>query len=88
MDLRHFLTFDRSLALLLDEQMNLLNSLILYLMAFMTLKLIVFEKKCYLILFSLSFYLLPILFNEKADTTIMLFTEGSIKHILRGQIWF
>ena len=74
-------------------------------MAFMTLEIIVFEKKqvitilpffsflftCNLFLLMSKpmphFYLLNVLFKEKAYTTFLGFEKGSIDNILRGQIW-
>ena len=59
-------------------------------MAFMSLKVLVFEKSKVPLIFALflfSVLLLPIPINERSQTTFMAFVEGSIEHILRGKIW-
>ena len=52
---------------------------------------IVFEKKQKLLInlahILFLVYLLPILINEKAYTTVLAFKDGSFEHILRGQKW-
>ena len=74
-DVRHILKIYRS--------RFLFNYLILQVMAFMTLKIIVFEKyKFYLILPFFSFVLLiPVLIKERSHTALLAFEEGSIEHI-------
>ena len=57
-------------------------------MAFMTSKIIVFEK--YKVLIILAFfvvYLLPIFINERSHILLLTFKEGSIENPLRGKIW-
>ena len=56
----------------------------------MTLEIIIFSKKKQ-VLFSVAFflfvYLLPILINERSHNTLLVITEGAIKHNLRSKIW-
>ena len=58
-------------------------------MAFMNLKIIVFEKTLLVkfALFLFLLYLLPILTNETPLYHILAFAKGSIEHILGGKTW-
>ena len=57
----------------------------------MSLKIIVFEKQKGILNFAVFFlffvYLLPFHINERPQTTLLAFEQGSIEHILRRKIW-